>query len=154
MIPSFIVIDANLLILLLVGLYNENQIKAFKRTANFTVKDYEVIKFYFNNAEKVYITPHILTEVSNLTDRYWNNYNLFNTFKALTKSQIEVYIPKEKLLGFQFLPQIGIADSSLYFAAKETNSVVITDDEECVPYLESLDCKVLRFSVIQKLMRG
>ncbi|NPV00291.1 MAG: hypothetical protein HPY53_02810 [Brevinematales bacterium] len=156
MIPHLLIIDTNLLILLLVGLYNKNQIKTFKRTTNFTVEDYETIRFYFYNAKKVYVTPHILTEVSNLTDRIGgkDNFTYIEVFKSVAKSQIEIYTPKESLLDFLYLSQIGITDTSLYFAAKETGSIVLTDDEECAPYLESLDCKVLRFSAIQEYMKS
>jgi hypothetical protein len=143
------IIDTNLLVLLLIGLYNPGLIKSHKRTSGYNIEDFEMIKFIFDQAERVYITPHILSEISNLTDTDWNDYNLFNTFKALTESQMEVYTPKGKLLGFQYLPQIGITDTSMYFAAMETNSIVLTADEECAPYLESLDCKVLRFSALQ-----
>jgi rRNA-processing protein FCF1 len=142
------IIDTNLLVLLLIGLDNPRTIKSHDRTSKYNLEDFEMVKAIFYNALKVYITPHILSEISNLTDKQWNNYDLFNIFKALAKAQIEIYTPKETLLDFQFLPQIGITDTSLYFAAKETHSIVLTDDEKCAPYLESSGCEVLRFSTL------
>lgn len=63
-----ILIDTNLLILLLVGSYNEDMILSFKRTKNYTVEDYRYLKLFIAGFEKHFYTPNILTEITNLTD--------------------------------------------------------------------------------------
>lgn len=63
-----ILIDTNLLILLLVGSFNENLISNFKRTINYTVEDYKYLKTFLLGFDKHFYTPNILTEITNLTD--------------------------------------------------------------------------------------
>ncbi|OHD62188.1 MAG: hypothetical protein A2014_01345 [Spirochaetes bacterium GWF1_49_6] len=150
------ILDTNLFILLLIGLYNPDAIKVNKRTSKYSIEDFESLRSFLLTVKKIFITPHILTEVSNLTDRIGGKdvYNYFEIFKSVAKSHFEIYTPKDKLLDSQLLPRIGITDTSLYFAAKETNSIIITDDEECAPYLESHDCEILCLSAIQEYMKS
>ena len=64
-----IVVDTNLLLLLLVGLYDKSLIKDFKRTQKYDIDDFDrlrIVIYYCKN--RIYTTPNILTEITNLTD--------------------------------------------------------------------------------------
>lgn len=76
-----ILIDTNLLVLLLVGSYNEDMISNFKRTTNYTIEDYRYLKVFLTRFEKHFYTPNILTEITNLTDSINSepNFSFFNT---------------------------------------------------------------------------
>jgi hypothetical protein len=62
-------IDTNLLVLLLVGLVNIRRIGTFKRTLDFTVDDFHLLirltKWF---GSPIFSTPHVLSQVSDLTD--------------------------------------------------------------------------------------
>ncbi len=150
-----LLVDTNLLVLFLIGLYDQKLMRSNKRTSSYSIEDFEYVQTYIANASKVYVTPSILTEVSNLTDRIGEkNEPFFDVFKKVfsSKKQFEIYIPKEKILGYHFLRYVGVADASLYLVAVETKCQVLTDDERCAPYLIADGCRVLTLDALKKYM--
>lgn len=63
-----VLVDTNLLVLLLVGTVNKQRIPNFKRTEDFTIEDYELLVRLINWFGKLIATPHVLSQVSDLTD--------------------------------------------------------------------------------------
>lgn len=67
-----LLIDANLLVLLVVGICDRQLIGGHKRTRVFTATDYDLLVHLIAGFSRVVTTPHILAETSNLlgqTDR-------------------------------------------------------------------------------------
>src|SRR5438094_4633228 len=62
-----LLIDTNLLLLYLIGMYDPDRIPRFKRTMSFTVDEFLLLDAIFTNFDKVITTPNILTEISNLS---------------------------------------------------------------------------------------
>lgn len=60
-----IIIDTNLLILLIVGVYDPVYIGQHKNTSDYTMEDFELLTMRLENCDLV-VTSSILTEVSNL----------------------------------------------------------------------------------------
>ena len=58
--------DANVLLLLLVGSLDRDRIAKFKNTEKFAPEDYDLLVELLGRFDKIIVTPHILTEVSNL----------------------------------------------------------------------------------------
>ena len=64
-----LIIDANLLLLLVIGVLEEGRhISNSGRLKEYSEDDYQVIVKYMGRFSNVYITPYIATEVSNLID--------------------------------------------------------------------------------------
>ena len=62
-------IDTNLLVLLLVGSVNPSRIPKFKRTQDFSIEDFRVLRELVEWFGKPLVaTPHVLSQVSDLTD--------------------------------------------------------------------------------------
>jgi hypothetical protein len=61
-------VDANLLVLLLVGRVNRHRIAGFKRTSSYTVQDYVLLEQLVAYVGGVVTTPHVLAQTSDLTD--------------------------------------------------------------------------------------
>ncbi len=59
-------VDANLLVLLIVGNVNYGHIPKHKRTKAYTVDDYHKLCSILGKVGQIFVTPNILTEVSNL----------------------------------------------------------------------------------------
>jgi hypothetical protein len=62
-------VDANLLVLWLVGSINANRVATFKRTRDFNAEDFRILSrlmAYFGGP--LVTTPHVLSQVSDLTD--------------------------------------------------------------------------------------
>lgn len=61
-----LLIDTNILLLLAVGTYNPKRIENFKRTASYTGRDYQRLRWFMQKFDRLWTTPNILTEVDNL----------------------------------------------------------------------------------------
>jgi hypothetical protein len=85
-----VLVDTNLLVLLLVGTVNKQRIPNFKRTEDFTIKDYELLVRLINWFGKLIATPHVLSQVSDLTDLSGKERTAIRQlFKSLVVQDIE-----------------------------------------------------------------
>lgn len=63
-----VLLDANLLLLLVIGTMDRDTVATFKRTQSFTLSDLDALLEMLANIGTTITTPHILTEVSNLAN--------------------------------------------------------------------------------------
>lgn len=61
-----ILIDANLLVLYVVGRASRDYIEKRKRLSEYVAEDYDTLLEVMSRADEVVVTPHILAEASNL----------------------------------------------------------------------------------------
>lgn len=61
-----LLIDTNVLMLLLIGRWDRASIPTFRRTATFTVTDFDLLEGALPRYARVVTTPAVLAEVSNL----------------------------------------------------------------------------------------
>ncbi len=129
---SGIVVDTNLLLLLLIGIFDKHKIESTKLVNKYTIDDYHKIVYlidYYSGT--IIVTPNILTEICNLTDKIngESNYKFFQHLETFIKSQDE-YIESSRETMAQnnkcFI-KFGLSDASIYNLAKN-NKLVITDD--------------------------
>lgn len=126
-----IITDTSPLLLLLIGSYDKNTIKGFKRLSKYDSDDFDLL-FQFVATRRVIVTPQILAEVSNFAKELKNSPDAFPEIigknKALLEKICEKYIPKNDILGSQELVRFGFTDASIIVAAKENDALVLTDD--------------------------
>ena len=65
---SRLLLDTNILVLFAVGTVNRQRIPTFKRTSQYTVQDFDLLIGVLQQWRLHYTVPHVLAEVSNLTD--------------------------------------------------------------------------------------
>ena len=63
-----LLLDANVMLLLCVGLWDRSRISKFKRTRIFTDEDFDLLSQLVAGYGTVVTTPHVLSEVSNHAD--------------------------------------------------------------------------------------
>ncbi len=124
-------VDANLLVLLLVGKVNLARIVKFKRTQNFEVSDFfllERLVAWFGNP--LVSTPHVLSQVSDLTDLSGCE---LSKVRTLLKTTIEIaserYSPALELVRHPLFERFGLGDASVAHVCAQ-NVVVLTADVE------------------------
>ncbi len=110
-----LIIDTNLLLLLVIGAVEEGKyISKSKRLKAFDISDYNKILKIMSDFDKVFITPYIATEISNLIDlkgqarilAYEVARNLFSEFE-------EISVNLNKDCESNFFLKFGITDNSL-----------------------------------------
>ena len=146
-----IVLDTNILILLAVGSFDQNQISKFKRTQNFELTDFLLLRDFVSEFKKIIVTPNVLTELSNLTDK-WNkqttNYRFFKYLAELIKKLEERTFDSRFLADKTAFVKLGLTDCSLSELGQE-QLLVLTDDLELAHFLETQKLPCLNFNHIR-----
>lgn len=146
-----VLIDTNLLLLLLVGSYNTQLLgeRGFKRVAQFTVEDFDLLLKLVAWFETVVTTPHILTEVSNLAGQLAENNKLgcFRTFESTFKLFTELSHPSLPIFRQQHFPFIGLTDSVIVESTGDY--LILTDDLRLAGRLENMGRDSLNFNHIR-----
>ncbi len=129
------ILDTNLLLLFLIGCWNAQKIADFERTSDYSMEDFRLLRKLLDQSKQLVTTPHILTEVCNLTESL-NKNNDYKLFKIL--AGIQSYAKERRqeaayLMGENFhkpFLRLGIADTSLLDASVKGH-LILTDDAAC-----------------------
>ncbi|GLR64429.1 hypothetical protein [Marinospirillum insulare] len=127
MVNHKLIIDTNLLLLLIIGSLDDGvHIRKSKRLNNYTLADYDLLVKILNKY-KIYITPYLSTEISNLIDFYGElkeramliARELFKQFEEIDTNIIKDSESKEFIC-------FGLTDASLVRLVKDFQ--VLTND--------------------------
>lgn len=142
-------LDTNLLLLLVVGLWRPGRIARFKRTPTFTVDDFLTLHSYISVFERVATTPHIATETSNFLGQLPadDSRQARIPFRDLLNSDLdhcmtELFRPALQLSSHIGFPRFGLADTSLRFLGNKS-FLGLTDDLPLFHYLGQKGLDVL-----------
>ncbi len=126
-----VIVDANLLVLLLVGITDRAFISKHKKTRSFTEEDFDLLTIFLSQYQSIVVTPNILTETSNLAGLIGepNRSFIFETLKVLLKAYQEIYLPSSTISDNLHFTSLGITDCGIIETlSKEENTELITTD--------------------------
>lgn len=107
-------VDTNLLVLLLVGLVGKAKIEQFKRTRNFTAGDYEILRSLVGVLGRLFTTPHVLSQVSDLTDLPGQDRaRVRDLFSTVVEQTEEFYTPSKELVQDALFTRLGLTDAAV-----------------------------------------
>lgn len=152
---SGVVVDTNLLLLLWIGSFDRTLVPRFKRTSSYLQTDYDLLLVLLEPLSKLIVTPHILTEVSNLCGQLPEALcQEFRAQLAATCSQHEERsVPATLLLAHRAFPQLGLADVGLVELAAK-GSLVVTDDLPLTLSLQAQRLPILNFTHLRRSLPG
>lgn len=144
-------IDSNLLLVYLIGRCDPDLIPAFKRTQKFARRDFEILAGIVTYFARIIVTPHILTEVSNLSGQL--------TDKRLDRCRIELrgmiseildekYVPATEIVPMSAFPELGLTDAGIERLAPDT-CLVLTDDFPLSNRLQTLRIDAINYNHIR-----
>lgn len=124
-----IVVDSNLLVLLVVGGRNRCLIEKHKRTKTFAAEDYDLLVSTLAPFSSVYLTPHIVTETSNLLAQIGEPHKseLHTFFGQLIPGYREHIEYSELIVGRAEFPALGVADSAILDLIENDKSLITAD---------------------------
>jgi hypothetical protein len=124
-----VVIDTNLLLVYLMGKYSVDRLSRFKRTASYSEEDYELLVDIISKFSRVITTPHVLTEVSNLTGQLSGELRreFFQHFGEELKFLDEEFNPAFEVCRNHQFTYLGLTDSAIIRCSK-SRYLVLTDD--------------------------
>lgn len=142
-------IDANLLILFIIGRTNPSLINKFKPTASYTSDDFTLLcriipHFTF------YSTPHILTETSNLLEKIGSNIvqQIFFTFQNAVTELEEINISATEVVVTPAFKKLGLSDAVIINLAQK-GLLVLTEDSQLYSYINNLGATAININHIR-----
>ena len=113
--PSALFVDANLIVLLVVGLVGRDLIARHRRTRTFDVDDFERLTRAISRVGSVRVTPNTLTEASNLLGQHGEpqRSRLLLKLRALIEQSPEIVVASVDAARHDVFPRLGLTDAAL-----------------------------------------
>lgn len=124
-----IFVDANLLVLLAVGLTDRRLVKKHKRLQVFSADDYDLLVKIISRFERIFVMPNTLTEASNLLAQHGEpqRSRFLRTLRALIKRGDEVVVASAEASRNSHFERLGLADVALLEAFSSEMPLLTTD---------------------------
>lgn len=149
-----VLVDTNLLLLFFIGSYDQDLVERWPRTADrFASVDYETLLLLLEGFDRIVVTPHILTEVSNMLGYLFEPARtkcLLELASIMTTLMEEKRTPGTILIENLAFLRFGLADASILDVATG-EYLVLTDDLALYGYLQNEGVGVLNFNEIRGL---
>lgn len=142
-----VLVDTNLLVLLVVGAVNPRRIETFKRTRKYCSQDYDLLVQVLGKFDSIYTVPHVMAEVSNLTDLGGPESLLARrALREIVKVCKEATIPCNLAVEEDLFERLGLTDAAIASAAREHGCAVLTDDFDLYEALSRTKTEVHNFT--------
>ena len=146
-----VLVDSNLLVLLLVGSVNKRRIVDFKRTQNFAIEDFDLLSRLINWFRKLITTPHVLSQVSDLTDLRGKDLGTIRRlFGTLVEQMEEPYDTSKALVRDDLFARLGLTDVAIATVCSR-GTLVLTSDLNLQLALQQRGADALNFNHIRPL---
>ncbi len=124
--PATAFIDANLLVLLVVGSVDRTLVARHRRTRNFVADDFDRLCRLIDALDRVLVTPNTLTEASNLLNRS-GDIRLMQRLEVLVRDAEELHVASRIAVGNPNFVQLGLADAVLLESISAARPLVTVD---------------------------
>ncbi len=113
--PAGYFIDANLLVLLIVGRVGEQFITKHGRLQQFVVEDYRILRNLLDIVDQVFVTPNTLTETSNLLAQHGEpeRSRFFDQLRSTIEESREIQVVSEVASKNREFRRLGLTDAAL-----------------------------------------
>jgi hypothetical protein len=133
-----ILIDTNLLVLLVTGVYRRERVSTFNRTRQYTLEDFDLLVDLIRRFRRRIVTPHILAEADNLTRQMPRSEHrgIATAMRDLLSELLEIYIRSTNAAQHERFADLGLADCTIIEASNDM--LVLTDDfrlSNILPYI-------------------
>ena len=124
---SQVVIDANLLVLLVVGAVDRRLVGKHRRVRSFEPEDYDLLLEWLpETPQPVVVTPNTLTEVSNLLEDRQDR-RFLRQLKELIEVSEEIVVASSTASNNRAYEQLGLSDAVLLEIASPESPLITTD---------------------------
>jgi hypothetical protein len=124
-----LVLDANLIVLLVVGLADENAVPIHKRTRAYSVNDFRLLKRVISEYRELAALPNALSEASNLLEFEGAGLpeKLFGRFSQFISSTREIYVPIVEASRRSEFRRLGLTDAAILETARSDVHILSAD---------------------------
>ena len=129
MLPERIFVDANLLVLLVVGETDRGLIAKHRRLREFDEDDYERLVRLINQFDQILVTPNTLTEASNLLALHGEpeRSRFFDVLRILIEEHEEIVVTSKAASNNNQFKRLGLTDAALLEVISNSTPLVTVD---------------------------
>ena len=142
-------IDANLLVLLVVGSVDRDQVEKHRRTRRFTSADFDLLLNIIKPLT-VFVTPNILTEASNLLESK-NDQRYLNMLKDVVQNSEEIVVSSATAVQSRSFSRLGLTDAVLLDVVSKKRPLLTVDHDLFISALKKEDGSAFNFTYYQDL---
>ena len=145
-----LLMDTNVLLLYLIGKFDRSRIERFKRTAQFTAEDFDLLARLLAPFEVLRTLPHVLAEVNSLASQLPEGVlKAFREhFRAEMGRLVEDYVRSADASSRPEFTDVGLTDAAVVYRSLR-RYLVLTDDLPLYARLTGLGVDVLNFTAIR-----
>ena len=149
--PAGCYVDANLLLLLVVGTTDQALIRSHRRLQAFDALDYELLVGLLSNFQQVLVTPNTLTETSNLLRQHGEpqRSRFFDTFRSLIEINEEIVVTSLEASQNASFRRLGLTDAALLEVVTAETPLVTVDLDLYVAALAKSPTAAFNFTHLQ-----
>lgn len=127
--PTGYFIDANLLVLLVVGSEDRGLIERHRRLRGYTADDYDLLLDITEDVDQVFVTPNTLTEASNLLTQHRDpeRTRLLDRLGLLIRESEEIVVSSADASSNNAYRRLGLTDAVLLEAVSAKTPVITVD---------------------------
>lgn len=146
-------LDANLLVLLVVGSESRELIPKHRRLEHHSEEDFDILLELLENADRLYVTPNTLTETSNLLGQHREPERslLMIRLHHLIHDSSEIVVASVDVSSNSKYQRLGLADAALLELATKETPVLTVDFGLYLAGLESGEERAVNFTHYRNL---
>ena len=151
--PAGFFIDANLLLLLIVGSVGRDLIAKHRRLRRFTVEDFDRLINLLDRVEQVLVTPNTLTETSNLLAQHGDpeRSRFFDRLWFIIQESKEIVVASTVASRNNAFKRLGLTDAALLEVATAETPLVTVDLDLYLAALAKGQDAAVNFTHLQNL---
>ncbi len=144
-------LDANLLVLLVVGTTDQAIVPRHRRLQSFDAHDYERLVGLLGNYQQVLVTPNTLTETSNLLSQHGEpqRSRFFDTLRSLIEINSEIVITSRQASANPSFHRLGLTDAALLEVVTPETPLITVDLDLYVAALAQAPNAAVNFTHLQ-----
>jgi hypothetical protein len=126
---QIVALDANMIILLVVGLADESAVPFHKRTRAYSVKDFRLLLQLISAYNEIAVVPNALSEVSNLLSFEPDQLSrkILSSFSKFISVAREFYVISADATHRDEFQWLGLSDSAILEIAKKEIDLLTAD---------------------------
>ena len=144
-------IDANLLVLLVVGSEGRDLIAKHRRLDGYSANDYDILLDLVIQVEQVFVTPNTLTEASNLLAQHGEpeRSRILRRLRYIVHESEEVVVASAVATSNRQFEQLGLTDAVLLEVITSQTPLVTVDFDLYIAALEKGADTVVNFAQLR-----
>ena len=146
-------IDANLLVLLVVGSVGQDLIAKHRRLRAFTAEDYKILVGLIGQVDRIFVTPNTLTDTSNLLGLHGEpeRARFFDRLRFFIQETEEVVVASIEASSDSAFSRLGLTDAALLQVATEETPLVTVDLDLYLAALQKGEDAAVNFTHLRNL---